>query len=126
MPVERRAAAGGATYSDSVSVAGPGRWVFVSGQLAVGPDGDLVEGGLAEQSDACFDLIERALAAHGGTLADVVRITVYLMSLEDFGGFAEVRGRRFRDALPASTAVQVAGLLRGALVEIDAISFLAD
>ena len=118
MQVERFPSPGGASYSESVAVSGAGRWVFVAGQLVGG------RGRLAEQADGCFERIEQALASHGGTLADVVRITAYLTSLEDFGEFAEARARRFGGNLPTSTAVQVAGLLDGALVEVDAVAFV--
>jgi 2-iminobutanoate/2-iminopropanoate deaminase len=122
--VKRHPAAPSATYSDSVEVTGPGRWVFVSGQLAAGSSEASVEGRLAEEADACFTRIEEALARHGASLGDVVRITAYLTSLEHFGEFAEARGRWFGADGPASTAVQVAGLLGGALVEIDAVAFV--
>ncbi len=57
-------------------------------------------------------------------LAHVVRITAYLTSLDDFGQLADLRTRRFAGGMPASTALQVAGLLRGALVEINAVAFV--
>ena len=125
MAAERVPAPGGASYSDTVAVGGgPGRWIFVSGQLVGGSADAAAPGRLAEEADGCFDRIERALASHGGALADVVRITAYLTSLEDFAEFAEARARRFGDNAPASTAVQVAGLLGGALVEVDAIAWV--
>jgi 2-iminobutanoate/2-iminopropanoate deaminase len=56
----------------------------------------------------------------------VVRITVYLTGLDDYAEFSRVRAERFGDSLPASAAVQVAGLLLGALVEIEAVAFVAE
>ena len=120
MPV-KRVPRGGSTYSESVAVDGGGRWVFVSGQLA---EGAAAGGSLFEQAHSCFNGIERALAYHGGTLADVLRITAYLTSLEDFSQFAGARGERFGSERPASTAVQVAGLLGGALLEVDAVALV--
>jgi 2-iminobutanoate/2-iminopropanoate deaminase len=79
---------------------------------------------LGEQAELCFGSIERVLAEAGATLADVVRITAYLTTLDDYAAYSEVRKRAFGEAFPASAAVQVAGLLGGALVEIDAVAFL--
>jgi 2-iminobutanoate/2-iminopropanoate deaminase len=109
----------GATYSAAVAAGGPGRWVHVSGQIAP-------QGTLAEQTSGCFDQIEAALGRLGGSLENVVRITAYLTSLDEYEEYSRVRGERFGAALPASAAVQVAGLLRGALVEVDAVAFIPD
>jgi enamine deaminase RidA (YjgF/YER057c/UK114 family) len=117
MPIDRQPHPDGASFSVSTSVHGPGRTIYVSGVLAPGDT-------LAQQTAGCFDEIEEVLRAAGGTLADVARITTYLTSLEEYGEFARVRAERFAGALPASTAVQVAGLLLDALVEIDAVAFL--
>ena len=124
MSVERIPSASGGSYSDSVAVGGAGRWVFVAGQLPADERCRRMAASLGDQADGCFERIEQALAPHGATLADVVRITAYLTSLENFAEFAEARGRRFGPNLPASTAVQVAGLLGGAIVEVDAIAFV--
>jgi 2-iminobutanoate/2-iminopropanoate deaminase len=123
VPVERFPTAARESYSDSVAVSGTGRWVFVSGQLVGGTERGVR---LGEQADGCFQRIEDALASHGGTLSNVVRMTAYLTSLDDFAEFADARARRFGGNLPGSTAVQVAGLLGGALVEVDAIAFIED
>jgi 2-iminobutanoate/2-iminopropanoate deaminase len=117
MAIDRRSHPDGASFSVSTSVHGPGRTIYVSGVLAPGQT-------LADQTAGCFDEIENVLRAEGATLADVARITTYVTSLEDYGEFSRVRAERFAGALPASTAVQVAGLLQDALVEIDAVAFL--
>lgn len=114
----------GATYSDAVSVEGTGRWVYVAGQVALGEDGALIEGGARDQASRTFDHVERALARAGATLADVVKITVYLTNLAEYADFAAVRGERFGDEPPASAAVAVSDLLFGAAVEIDAVAFV--
>jgi 2-iminobutanoate/2-iminopropanoate deaminase len=123
MTIERVPAATGGSYSDTVSVQGPGRWVHVSGQVAFGPDG-AVTGNMYEQANGCFDHIQRALAAVGGSLADVVRITTFVTDLTDYAGFGQARAERFGEAPPASATVQVAGLLMGASVEVDAVAFI--
>ncbi len=118
MPIDRQPHPEGASFSVSTGVHGPGRTIYVSGVLAAGRT-------LAEQTAGCFDEIEKVLGAEGATLADVARITTYLTSLEEYSEFSRVRAERFAGALPASTAVQVAGLLQDALVEIDAVAFLS-
>ena len=118
MTLERTPGPAGASYSAGVAARGAGTWIHVSGQIA--PEGDL-----AQQTEACFDQIASVLARHGASLKDLVRITAYLTSLDEYSEYARVRGEKFGDALPASAAVQVAGLLQGALVEIDAVTFVA-
>ena len=119
MTVERIPAASGASYSRAVVVSGAGRTVYVSGHLAPGRT-------MAEQTNGCFDQIEAGLKSVGGSLANVVRITAWLTSLEHYAEYGRVRGERFGKNLPASAAVQVAGLLQGAMIEIDAVAFIPD
>jgi len=114
-----------ASYSDVVAVGGPGRWIQVAGQVGMDADGK-VEGDLAAQTHATLDNVEKALAKVGADLTDVVKIVVYLTSLDDYASFSKVRAERFGDVLPASAAVQVAGLLLDAEIEIEALAFLAD
>jgi enamine deaminase RidA (YjgF/YER057c/UK114 family) len=119
MTTQRVPGAGTVTFSKAVAVSGPGRTVYVSGNISP-------RGSMAEQANGCLDEIESALRAVGGSLEHVVRITAWLTSLEEYGEYNRVRGERFGTSLPASAAVQVAGLLRGALIEIDAIAFIPD
>jgi 2-iminobutanoate/2-iminopropanoate deaminase len=114
-----------ASFSDAVTVAGPGRWIHVAGQVALDAEGE-VSGDLAGQTNVTLDHIERILNGVGADLSHVVRITVYLTGLDDYAEFSRVRAERFGDSLPASAAVQVAGLLLGALVEIEAVAFVAE
>jgi 2-iminobutanoate/2-iminopropanoate deaminase len=119
MSIKRVPGAGSATFSKAVVVSGAGRTVYVSGNLNP-------RGSMAEQTHACIDEIEAALRAVGGSLEHVVRITAWLTSLDQYGEYSRVRGERFGGNLPASAAVQVAGLLQGALIEIDAVAFIPD
>ena len=119
MSIDRVPGARGATFSKAVAVSGEGRTVYVSGHLAPGRS-------MAEQTNGCFDQIEVALRAVGGSLEHVVRITAWLTSLDEYAEYARVRGERFGANLPASAAVQVAGLLQGALIEIDAVAFIPE
>jgi|HubBroStandDraft_2_1064218.scaffolds.fasta_scaffold40929_3 2-iminobutanoate/2-iminopropanoate deaminase len=121
--IQRVPAATGGSYSDVVDISGPGRWIMVSGQVAFGPDGT-VRGSMEEQAHGCFDHIERALAKVGGSLSHVVRITSFTTTLEDYAGFSTARAARFGAFPPASATVQVAGLLAGAQIEIDAVAFI--
>ncbi len=119
MSIQRVAGAKGASFSKAVAVSGAGKTVYVSGHLAPGRS-------MAEQTNGCIDQIEAAIRAVGGSLEHVVRITAWLTSLDQYAEYARVRGERFGANLPASAAVQVAGLLQGALIEIDAIAFIPD
>jgi reactive intermediate/imine deaminase len=112
-----------ASFSEAVATDGPGRWIHVAGQVGMDDDGK-VEGDLAQQTHRTIDHIERILARAGADLSHVVRITVYLTGLDDYADFSRVRAERFGEHLPASAAVQVAGLLLGAVVEIDAVAFV--
>lgn len=117
MATKRVPVTSGASYSKAVAVNGPGTTVYVSGMIAPG-------GTLAEQTNRCLDQIEEALRASGGSLEHVVRITAFLTSLDEYAEYGRVRGERFGQHLPASAAVQVAGLLQGATIEIDAVAFI--
>ena len=117
MGIERVPGAKGASYSKAVAVSGAGKTVYVSGHLAGGRT-------MAEQTNGCLDQIEEALRGLGGSLQHVVRITAWLTSLDEYAQYARVRGERFGANLPASADVQVAGLLQGALIEIDAVAFI--
>ena len=112
------------SYSDLVLLSGSGSMVYVSGQLAFDENRQIVGDTLSDQAGICFDRIEALLAQVGGDLNNVVRITTYLTDLEAYPDFDNVRAARFGESRPASTAVGVASLLFGALVEIEAIALL--
>ena len=123
MTIERTPSAIGWSFSDVVSAGGPGRWLHVSGQVAFDANQE-VHGSVGEQAHGCFDHIETVLAGAGAGLEHVVKITVYLTDLTDYAQFSAARAERFGANLPASSAVQVAGLLVGAAVEIEAVAFV--
>ncbi len=109
-------------YSQGVQ-AGP--WLFASGQLGMDPaTGALVEGGAAAQAERAFANLAAVLEAAGGTLPQVVKVTVYLADMNDFPAVNEVMARRFPSEPPARSTVQVARLPRDARVEIEAQAFL--
>jgi 2-iminobutanoate/2-iminopropanoate deaminase len=108
-------------YSHAVAV--NGTLLFCSGQIPLDPaTGELVEGGVGEQATRCLENLEAVCQAGGTTLANAVRVGVFLVDLP--GDWAEVNAayERFFDAdPPARAAVGVAALPKGARVEIDAI-----
>ncbi len=115
------------SYSDLVAVRGTGTWLYIAGQLAFDDSRRLIEGDVAAQTHRCLDLIHDLVVGAGGAgLSDVVAITVYLLRLEDYEAFDDVRAERFRENRPASAAVKVAGLLFDAQIEISAVAFLAN
>ncbi|HVO53685.1 MAG TPA: RidA family protein [Solirubrobacterales bacterium] len=111
------------SFSDAVAVDGPGRWIQVAGQVGLDPDGK-VAGDLATQANTSLDHVERILTQAGASLCHVVKLTVYLTSLDNYAEFSKVRAERFAEGLPASVAVQVAGLLLDAEIEIEALAFV--
>jgi 2-iminobutanoate/2-iminopropanoate deaminase len=113
-------------FSDAVTAAGPGRLIYVSGNVGLGPDGKLVQGGMRAEATATLDNIERTLEAAGADISHVVKINAFVTSLEEYPVYAAARSERFGDKLPASATVQVAGLLMGAHIEIDAVAFVPE
>ena len=101
-----------------------GNLVFVSGQVSADADGNLVgQGDCRAQSEQCFKNIEAALAAAGATMADVTKITAFLINADDFPAYASVRLGLFPEDGPASSSVFVRGLVSpDYLVEIEAVA----
>ncbi|MFL5870623.1 MAG: RidA family protein [Solirubrobacterales bacterium] len=114
------------SFSEAVAHSGPGRWIHISGMIGFGDDGKVVSGGVAAETAATFDVIEGILKRAGADLSHIVRMGVFMVDLADYGEFSRVRAERFGDELPASAAVQVAGLLLGAQIEIDAVAFVPE
>ncbi len=97
--------------------------VFLSGQIPLNPaTGALIEGDIAVQTEQVMKNLGAVLDAAQLSFAHVVRCTLYLMDMNDFAKVNEVYGRYFPSAPPSRSTVQVAGLPKGARVEIDAIA----
>ena len=97
--------------------------VFTAGQVALDPATmELVTGGVAEQADRALTNLTAVLAEAGSGLDRVIKTTVYLVDMADFGAMNEVYARHFGDHRPARSTVAVAGLPKGARVEIDVIA----
>lgn len=128
MALERQAAAAGLSFSNSVRVRdSAGTWVYVSGQFGTDEAGAVVPGGIAAESKAALEHVLRAVREAGGTAADLVKITAYVTSLDDYARYNDARREVFTSSLPASTAVKVAGLIApAASIEIDAVAFVAE
>jgi 2-iminobutanoate/2-iminopropanoate deaminase len=100
-----------------------GQMVYTAGQVALDPATmELVPGGVAEQSERVFVNLRAVLAAAGSGLEQVVKATVYLVDMADFGAMNEVYAKHFGEHRPARSTVAVAGLPKGARVEIDVIA----
>jgi enamine deaminase RidA (YjgF/YER057c/UK114 family) len=113
-------------YTHVVEVSGPGRTIYVAGQLGLYADGKLA-GDFRAQAEQAFQNLKTALAAVGAGVEHVVKINSHLVDIAaNIGAFREVRNRHLNMAEPpASTAVGVPGLaIAGALFEIEAIAVL--
>ena len=115
------------TYTQVVEVTGPGRTVYVSGQLANGRDGNLVRGDFRAQAVQVYENLKNALAAVGGSFKDVVKINSYLANSSDLPVLREVRASYLNAAaLPASTTLGNISFAReGALLEVEVVAALA-
>lgn len=108
-------------YSQAVRV---GSWLFISGQIALDPvTGNIVEDDIEVQTKRVIENIRAILEASGYTLSDIVKVTVYLVDLNDFPKFNKIYSEYFREKPPARTTVQVSALPRNAKIEIDVIAY---
>ncbi|MCI1479580.1 MAG: RidA family protein [Eggerthellaceae bacterium] len=102
-----------------------GGFLFASGQIAIDPAvGKIVETTIEGQARQVLANVEALLEAAGTDLAHVVKTTCFLAHIEDFAAFNAIYAERFGDARPARSAVGVAGLPAGALVEVEVIAEL--
>ena len=107
------------TYSQAIRV---GSTVYLSGQIPLKPDTmELVTGDMRAQIRQVFDNLQAVAEAAGGTLADIVKLNVYLTDLAHFPLVNEVMASYISEPYPARAAVGVAALPKGAQVEMDAI-----
>ena len=109
----------GAPYSQAIAHGG---LVFISGQVGVDPGGNMVEGGIAEQTEQVMRNLSAILEAAGTSLQNVVKATIFLADLGDFQAMNEVYARHMGDEPPARATFQVAALPAGAVVEIEMIA----
>jgi 2-iminobutanoate/2-iminopropanoate deaminase len=109
-------------YSQGVVAKG---LLFTAGQIALDPSsGQVVAGDVVAQTEQVFRNLAAILGAAGASWSNVAKTTVYLMDMADFPRMNDVYARVMGDARPARSTVQVAGLPRGVLVEIDLVAVL--
>ena len=109
-------------YSQAVVVDG---WVFCSGQIPIDPEtGDLIQGDIKAQTEQVLMNLSSVLEKAGSSLRGVVKTTVFLSDIDDFGAMNEVYARHFHDHRPARAAVQVGALPTLCSVEIECIARL--
>ena len=107
-------------YSQAVVEGG---FLFAAGQIPLDPKtGELVTGSIDQSAERVFDNLEAVLRAGGLTFADVVKTTVFLTKADDFASLNAVYARRMGDHKPARSTVIVAGLPRGAPLEIELVA----
>ena len=112
------------TYSQAVKV---GDLVFISGQIPLDPVSmEVVDGQFKIQAIRVFENLKAVAQASGGSIADAVKLTVYLSDLSNFPLLNEVMGDYMSEPYPARAAVEVSALPKGVMVEIDAILALND
>jgi 2-iminobutanoate/2-iminopropanoate deaminase len=111
----------GAPYSQAIRAGG---FVFVSGQLGLKPDDESIGGGIVEQTEQIFRNLRAILDEAGSSLDSLVKTTVFLIDLDDFGAMNEVYANHVGSSPPARATVQVAALPSGARIEIEAIAAL--
>lgn len=104
-----------------------GDTLYISGYGPVDPEtGDAVEGGPRTQTEQVLENIESTVAAAGGSLANLVKITVYLTDLDEYDAVNEAYGAQFSSTPPARVCVEVSRLPDDVSVEMDAIAYFGD
>lgn len=109
-------------YSQAVRA---GQTVYFSGQVPLDPaTGALVEGDISTQARCVFNNLQAVAHAAGGSLAQIVRVGIYVTDLKHFASINAVMGEYFQPPYPARSTIEVAGLPKAAQVEVDAIMVL--
>jgi 2-iminobutanoate/2-iminopropanoate deaminase len=106
-------------YSQAIQ---SGNRIYVSGTLPFRPDGTFVEGTFEEQLHQVFANVQAVLEAAGSSLKRVVKTTVFLKDMNDFGKLNEIYGGYFDNHLPVRSTIEVARLPKDSLVEIELIA----
>ncbi len=107
------------TYSQAVKV---DNTVYISGQIPLDPASmEVVEGGIEAEITRVFDNLQAVAEAAGGSLADVVKLNIFLTDLANFPTVNEIMARYFQQPYPARAAIGVAALPKGVGVEMDAV-----
>lgn len=107
-------------YSQAVKTSG--NFIFVSGQIPLKADGSLAGNDITSQTHQSIRNIQAILESAGSSLADVVKTTVLMLDMNDFGTMNEIYNQYFADSKPARAAYQVARLPKDVMIEIEAIA----
>lgn len=110
-------------YSQAVRV---GNFLFISGQISEDSKGEIVgEGNFEKQARQVFENLRAVVNAEGGSLENIVKVTVHLTDMNNLAKFREIRSEYFKRDYPASTLIEVKSLIsKKLLIEIDAIAAL--
>lgn len=114
----------GTSFCESIGFDGPGRWIYISGQIGALEDGSMVNDSFAAEVEQCFARIRGAVESAGASMQDIVKITGYVTSTDHYPDYDVARGKAFEGFPPSSATVQVAGLVADARVEIEAVAFV--
>lgn len=106
-------------YSQAIKL---GNLLFTSGQIPLGLDGQVIEGGIEEQTHQVFRNLKAVLEEAGTTFQDVVKATVFIKNMDQFAQLNAIYGTYFGDHKPARSTVEVARLPKDVLVEIELIA----
>jgi len=106
-------------YSQAVKVDG---WIFCSGQIAMNPQTGEIAEGIAAQTQQCLKNLTAVLQEASATLADAVKVTVFIKDMKQFGEMNEVYAKFFTENPPARACVEVARLPKDVLVEIELVA----
>ncbi|MGD8192544.1 RidA family protein [Brevibacillus ginsengisoli] len=108
-------------YSQATKV---GPFLYTSGQIPLKPDGSLVTGDIVEQAHQVFHNLQAILKEAGASLQDVVKATVFIKDMNEFGRLNEVYAHYFGEHRPARSTVEVARLPKDVQVEIEVIAYI--
>ncbi len=109
-------------YSQAILASG---WLFVAGQIPLDPEtGEMVKGGFEDKVRRVLDNLKAIVEAAGGSLGDVVKVTVYLRDISLFPRFNQIYAEYFKEKPPARVVVEVSNLPKDADLEVEAVAYL--
>ncbi len=110
-------------YSQGIQAKGLAGLLFTAGQLGMDPaTGELVRGGIGPESQRALENLKAVLQAGGSSLERVVKVTVFLASMEEFAAMNQIYATFFKEPFPARSAFEVAALPKNGRVEIEAVA----
>lgn len=111
-------------YSHGLEVdLGVAKLVFVTGQIAMNKDGEVVSDDIEEQTRFVFENIKQILLEADATFEDVVKAQIFLLDIKDFGRVSPIRNEYFGDSKPVSTLVEVTSLVKeGCKIEVEVLA----